>query len=67
LFALIHANSDGDFHACPSTRPASLVVTAKSAHDTSVVGLDTANIIVEIMKSKMKAIGVEQAGHIIVH
>jgi 3,4-dihydroxy-2-butanone 4-phosphate synthase len=42
-------------------------VTAKSAHDTGVVGLDTANIIVEIMKSEMKAIDFEQAGHIIVH
>jgi hypothetical protein len=42
-------------------------VTAKSAHDTGIVGLDAANIVVEIMKGEMKAIGFEQAGHIIVH
>jgi hypothetical protein len=42
-------------------------VTAKSARDTGVVGFDTANIIVEIMKGEMKAISFERAGHILVH
>ena len=66
-FASVHANSDGDLLAWPSIRPAFLVATAKSAHDTGVVGSDAISILVEIMKSETKAFDFKQPGHSIVH
>jgi 3,4-dihydroxy-2-butanone 4-phosphate synthase len=59
---LLRYRSESDF---PKYRPAFLVVTAKSARDTGVVGSDATNIIVEIMESVMEAIGFEQPGHIL--
>jgi hypothetical protein len=56
---LVHADSNGDSHALPFVRLTIAVTAQESAYYRGVVSVRTLDVLVEIVKSEMKAFNFE--------